>query len=114
MHLLALGAFWRRNRRAPSPPQGRTGLNAPFGARCFQAGQPVVRQDRRMGPVLMHLLALGAFWHELEDIAIKPTLIVLMHLLALGAFWPINQGHTSRQRRRVLMHLLALGAFWRL
>ena len=35
----------------------------------------------------MHLLALGAFWHDERTEEEKLTSAVLMHLLALGAFW---------------------------
>ena len=38
-------------------------------------------------------------------------LVVVMHLLALGAFWPERTRHVYH-RQSVVMHLLALGAFW--
>ena len=38
-----------------------TGLNAPFGARCFLTQVDQAVRGRRAGHVLMHLLALGAF-----------------------------------------------------
>ena len=111
-------------------------LNAPFGARCFLAGHGG-GSGGRSRRVLMHLLALGAFWLEIR-LCIGMHLTVLMHLLALGAFWLSyrsrkierdNHGlnapfgarcflahHGScrgiRPTHRVLMHLLALGAFW--
>ena len=40
------------------------GLNAPFGARCFLTEILRVVQDVQVAAVLMHLLALGAFWHK--------------------------------------------------
>ena len=36
--------------------------------------------------VLMHLLALGAFWHNFLNATLTVLEQVLMHLLALGAF----------------------------
>ena len=39
-------------------------LNAPFGARCFLAPEGQHPQSFRYHPVLMHLLALGAFWRK--------------------------------------------------
>ena len=48
----------------PPTPNSEEPLNAPFGARCFLA-----RYDRHVSCalrcVLMHLLALGAFWHKM-------------------------------------------------
>ena len=38
--------------------------------------------------------------------------MVLMHLLALGAFWLYNVRNRAKVHVQVLMHLLALGAFW--
>ena len=35
----------------------------------------------------MHLLALGAFWHNFLNATLTVLEQVLMHLLALGAFW---------------------------
>ena len=36
-------------------------LNAPFGARCFLTDSHREVESHGYGPVLMHLLALGAF-----------------------------------------------------
>ena len=45
-----------------TPHQEKTGrLNAPYGARCFLRGRQRVTTVVKGQPVLMHLLALGAF-----------------------------------------------------
>ena len=111
-------------------------LNAPFGARCFLACSSP--DDRfRIGFVIMHLLALGAFWPPGQPpsthkppiglnapfgarcfLAIQASCLsgtctgVLMHLLVLGAFWHGTVCTVQRRGQNVLMHLLALGAFW--
>ena len=36
-------------------------LNAPYGARCFLTPPGPLRHDGPLRPVLMHLMALGAF-----------------------------------------------------
>ena len=61
-------------------------LNAPFGARCFLAWDKMGRPDESEYLVLMHLLALGAFWREGSASSVPAPASVLMHLLALGAF----------------------------
>ncbi len=37
-------------------------LNTPYGARCFLADRDGPCRQFRWNPVLMHRLALGAFW----------------------------------------------------
>ena len=66
--------------------------------------------------VVMHLLALGAFWREVlsgrndRRHHLRPAHVV-MHLLALGAFW-LHALAELYDALRVVMHLLALGAIW--
>ena len=85
----------------------------------------------------MHLWALGAVWLRNARPTLTPTTTVLMHLLALGAFWQLSKLNRkfysvcrlnapfgarcflatmcfrlSCSRLYVLMHLLVLGAFW--
>ena len=110
-------------------PQVR--LNAPCGAGCFLTRPP--GRVAVLHVVLMHLVVLGAFWHDptartLSDDGLnapsgagcfltgrapgggQADTQVVMHLLVLGAFWQNN--FISRDgSRHVLMHLLALGAF---
>ena len=38
-----------------------SGLNAPYGARCFLTATGRAYESRRIRKVLMHLMALGAF-----------------------------------------------------
>ena len=38
-----------------------SGLNAPFGARCFLTRDLTIRYESSAYSVLMHLLVLGAF-----------------------------------------------------
>ena len=62
-----------------------TCLNAPYGARCFLAGDWWM-VARVFALVLMHLMALGAFWPFSSDVCGRHSSCVLMHLMALGAF----------------------------
>ena len=94
----------------PPTPNSEEPLNAPFGARCFLTEHGKVSKSLSKS-VLMHLLALGAFWRDGIGCIDLDHCIVLMHLLALGAFWPKIIG-VYWQDSKVLMHLLALGAFW--
>ena len=59
----------------------------------------------------MHLLVLGAFWHDQHGPYRRHPSRVLMHLLVLGALWPVHLPGTGRGPG-VLMHLVVLGAFW--
>ena len=47
------------------------GLNAPFGARCFLTEDSQISTPGGSS-VLMHLLALGAFWLSPADIVSPP------------------------------------------
>ena len=47
-----------------APARARSGLNAPFGARCFLAPGGGLHGPLDESSVLMHLLALGAFWRD--------------------------------------------------
>ena len=100
------------------------------------SGVEVRRERNLVVIVVMHLLALGAFWPAVHDDPVQPGWVV-MHLLALGAFWlgskqelqcmPNRRNAPSGARfflafresaivayaLLVVMHLLALGAFWR-
>ena len=85
------------------------GRNVPSGARCFLAAAGSLHvADSAI--VVMHLLALGAFW-LMYPCGGRVVGLVVMHLLALGAFWPYAYVEPRRQAG-VVMHLLALGAFW--
>ena len=92
----------------------RLSLNAPFGARCFLAGDPSALTDAERTLVLMHLLALGAFWRGprrgYPPGGGYPRLNAPFGARCFLAFRriPCRWGWA-----RVLMHLLALGAFWR-
>ena len=98
--------------RTPSrSSRSSCGRDAPSGARCFLA--MVVLDWTVSDTVVMHLLALGAFWRAAPASLRHIPGQVVMHLLALGAFWRGNPP-VGRHLRRVVMHLLALGAFWRL
>ena len=60
-------------------------LNVSIGARCFLTlplNPPWGREDR----VLMHLMALGAFWHLEDDALPRCRCEVLIYLMALGSF----------------------------
>ena len=60
--------------------------------------------------VLMHLVVLGAFWHQ-DLLWWSPLLQVLIHLLVLGAFWRGTVFTVTLRLWAVLMHLVVLGAF---
>ena len=134
MHRLALGAFWH-GQRGRLNADGRAGLNAPFGARCF------LTQESRPGepPPIPGLNApFGArcflttgtwrsptvsfasqctFWRSvLSDLAVQGH--VREHVAGLNASYGArcfltvdNQRFKKYILRRVLMRLLALGAF---
>ena len=134
MHRLALGAFWH-GQRGRLNADGRAGLNAPFGARCF------LTQESRPGepPPIPGLNApFGArcflttgtwrsptvsfasqctFWRSvLSDLAVQGH--VREHVAGLNASYGArcfltvdDQRFKKYILRRVLMRLLALGAF---
>ena len=58
-------------------------LNEPFGARCFLTLLQPRRRYYRWLRVLMHLLALDAFWPMTSTSLSRALRIVLMYLLAL-------------------------------
>ena len=62
------------------------GLNAPFGARCFltfEGSGLSIRISRHNAP-----FGARCFLTWDSGLGIAFTITVLMHLLALGAFWP--------------------------
>ena len=84
MHRLALGAFWH-GQRGRLNADGRAGLNAPFGARCF------LTQESRPGepppiPGLNAPFGARCFLTWPSRATFENMLPVLMHRMALGAF----------------------------
>ena len=67
------------------------GLNAPYGAPCFltNLSDALLADDVE---VLMHLMALRAFWRNSTRLRASGSL-VLMHLMALRAFWLPGVSH---------------------
>ena len=61
--------------QSPKPTNfgGTMSLNAPFGARCFLAPDRADHYHKLQSEVLMHLLALGAFWLSNECSCIGPA-----------------------------------------
>ena len=90
----------------PPPPQT---FQAPSGARCFLAGRQYRPPDAGMGRNAPSGARCFLARHQ-PGRARRPRRVV-MHLLALGAFW-WHRAHRHGHRRRVVMHLLARGTFW--
>ena len=83
MHLLALGAFWPKTLIQKDVPTA--GLNAPFGARCFLA--PTSASANSFSARLNAPFGARCFLAGLLRCLRRLRCLVLMHLLALGAFW---------------------------
>ena len=87
------------------------GLNVPFGAPCFLKGFRLVPCSQG-SDVLMHLLALGAFWWaRTRATSPRPCQTCLNAPFGARCFLtPYGHRHVD-QPGGVLMHRLALGAF---
>ncbi len=59
---MALRAFWPRSDTLKMAALRWMGLNAPYGAPCFLTGRHALRPRGHGYSVLMHLMALRAFW----------------------------------------------------
>ena len=86
MHLLVLGAFLRSSTPTLTPGMA-SGLNAPYGARCFLTQETSTRRSR-YGIRLNAPYGARCFLTPQRRVQEAKGCRVLMHRLALGAFRP--------------------------